>query len=965
MGVVYKAEDTELGRFVALKFLSENAIDESANVDLLDSKSSRAQILESLRREARAASALDHPNICIVHEVGQHEGTPFIAMQFFSGQTLKQEIGGTPLASDWILELGVQIADALDAAHRHGIVHRDIKSANIFVTERGEVKILDFGLAKLGVPPLAGLEITELVPKVSAQISGDTLYGVGTAVGTVAYMSPEQVLGKEVDARSDLFSLGVVLYEMATGTVPFKGETTSAVFENILHQEPTPPSNLNSVLSKELERIICKAVEKPLDLRYQSAVELREDLRHLKADSAEHAVRASQARNLWPMVAAVTVLLIAALLVGYFHFRIRPSSLLTEEDTLVLADFNNTTGETVFDGTLKQALRVQLEQSPFLNVQPDQKMRQELGYMGRPLDTKLTGEVVREICLRSGSKAYVGGTISGIGNHYVVLLQAVNCQTGEAVGNEEVEAESREKVLWALGEAAMKLRSHLGESLATIQKYSTPVEATTTSLGALQAYSLGMDGIAQGENKAIPFFKRAIEIDPDFAIAYAQMGTAYFNFDQPSRGAAAISKAYELRQRVSERERLYIESHYYDMVTNEADKAIEVYELWKKIYPRDVSPYSNLGAIYSDLGQHEKAVRENLEILRIDRSNRQTYFILANTYFNLGNAYLNLSQLDKVDEVLDEVKTRKIEYSLLPGLRYQLAFVRNNETEMERQVAAAIGKPETEGWLLALQSDTEAYHGRLTHAREYTRRAVASAQHDDDEEAGLAYAAVGALREAELGNRQLARKRIDAMLTHDPRQQVLYLGALALARVGEHQKALAIARDLNRSFPKDTLLNEYWLPSIRAAVELDHGASSRAIEYLEPTRRYELGAPRLPTNVLPYPIYLRGEACLAAGFPDKALAEFQKILDHPGLTGNYLLGALAHLGIGRAYAMEAGIPVVPIHGKSGTHSDRALERPDALTKARSAYQDFFALWKDADSDIPLLKQAKAELARLQ
>jgi serine/threonine protein kinase/Tfp pilus assembly protein PilF len=964
MGVVYKAEDTQLNRLVALKFLSPVSPDFSSENTLLPGVQYDRSTLERALSEARASSALDHPNICTVYEVNQYEGHPFIVMQFLTGRTLKQEIDGKPLSVERILDLGIQIADALDAAHTAGIIHRDVKSSNIFVTERGEAKVLDFGLAKLvSHGPIA--EVSRPMPTDDlpvARLSEPTHSRTGRFLGTIFYMSPEQILGKELDARTDLFSFGVVLYEMATGQLPFRGETAAAVSGGILDDTPASPITLNPQIPRELECIISRALNKNREQRYQTAAELRDDLKYFKMDSAEHAVLASKVRKSWPLtVAAVTVLLVAALLVGYFHFRARPSSALAEPQAVVLADFNNTTGETIFDGTLKQALRAQLEQSPFLNVLPDQKTRQALSYMGRPLDTKLTADVAREVCLRTGGKVYVGGSISGLGSHYMVLLQSVNCQTGEAVGNEEAEAESRERVLRALDEASTKLRTRLGESLASIQKYDTPAEATTASLDALQAYSLGMDATgSESDTESIPLFKRAIDLDPNFAMAYARLGNAYMNSNQPTLGAAAISKAYELREGVSEREKFYIESHYYERGTGEVEKGVEIYKVWQNTYPRDLAPYINLGAIYSNLGQHEKTLREGLEALRISGNN-------AWSYGALSNAYLNLNQFDKADEILSEAKTRKVDNGYILGNRYFLAFARSNEAEMERLVAGAIGEPGTGGWLLAMHGDTEAYHGRLANAREYTRRAVAAARHDGDEETALGYAIVGALREAELGNEQLAKKQADATIARNSGQEILFLGALALARAGEPQKALALASDLNRRFPKNTLLNEYWLPSIRAAVEIYRGAPYHAIEYLEQTRSYELAAPDLPANVLLYPIYLRGEAYLAAGLPDKAQLEFQKILDHPGLAGNYILGALAHLGLGRACAMEAGIPVVSVHSKSGSqpHVSRALDRPDAIAKARSAYQDFFSLWQDADPGIPILTRAQQEYRRLQ
>ncbi len=959
MGVVYKAEDTKLNRVVALKFLPPVSPDFRSGSGVLPAVQYNRSLLERAISEARAASRLDHPNICIVHEVDEHNGVPFIVMQFLSGQTLKQEIGGKALTTGRILELAVQMADGLDAAHKAGIVHCDVKPANIFVNERGEVKILDFGLAKLGVSAKVTLETAAApVQELPTQISSNTVSRPGTALGTVSYMSPEQVAGKSLDARSDLFSLGVVLYEMATGAVPFQGETVPEVFECILHENPKPPSDLNPDIPKELDRIIGRALEKSLAARCQTAGELRDDLKHMQAGFA---VRVR--RHLVLRLAAATLLLAVVLVAGYLHFRGRRPSILTDQDTLVLGDFNNSTGEAIFDETLEQALRVQLEQSPFLNVVPQGKTKQTLGYMGRSQDTKVTGSVATEVCLRIGGKVVIQGSISNLGKHYVVGLQAVDCQSGNALDNEQTEAQSRETILRALDAAATNLRTRLGESLASIRKYDTPVEeATTPSLNALHAYSLGLAiRPAGGDGHAIPFLEHAIQLDPNFAMAYARLGTAYFNTNQSALAATALAKAYELRERVSEREKLYIESHYYDMVTGQADKAAETYQLWHEMQPRDGIPYNNLGVLYGKLGKHELAVDQGLALLRLG-------MYVGPTYSNLANEYINLNQFSKAEEILNDAKTHKVEGFLFPALRYELAFFRDDHKEMDRQVEAAVGQPGIGDWLLAMQADSEAYRGHLAGAREFTRRAIESVRHNGDEETALAYAAIGALREAEFGHeREFVSRQISVLQTQRRGQQVQILAALALARAGEDQKALALARDLNRRFPLDTLVNEYWLPSIRAAVELHRNRPLRALATLERAKRYELAAPQVATNVLLYPIYLRGTAYLAAGSPERAAAEFQRILDHRGLAGNYLLGALAHLSLGRAYAMEGRVPAVPEETKSSSepNGNRAKEQTDALAKARSAYQDFFAIWKDADPDIPLLKQARIEYRRLQ
>jgi serine/threonine protein kinase/tetratricopeptide (TPR) repeat protein len=946
VGVVYKAEDTKLGRFVALKFLSPWGAAQTAG----DSRYS-PQSLESLQYEARACSALDHPNISTVYEVGQHDGASFIAMQLLTGRTLKEEIAGKPLPVARILDLAIQIADGLDAAHAAGIIHRDIKSSNVFVTHRGEAKILDFGIAKV-----VQQNATESLPRTGAtQQTGRncTLTMPGVPVGTAAYMSPEQIINKGIDARTDLFSLGVVLYEMATGDLPFDGPSSEAIFEEILHREPPRPSQRSPHLPPALEQIIVKAMAKDREKRYQTASELRSDLRQLKQslESKSPLAAKSSASGTWALAAVLAV--VFAAIVGFVLFRSHKPHQFAEKGTIVLAEFGNSTGESVFDETLRQAFRAQLEQSPFLNILSDQKVGQALRYMGRPPDTPLKAEIAREICLRTGSNAVVTGSVSHIGQPYIVGVEATDCQSGNVLAAEQFEAQDRDHVLPGLGGVASKLREKLGESLASIRRYDTPVEqATTNSLEALAAYSLAIKlRASQGDQAAIPFFLRAIQIDPNFAMAYARIGAAYATSNEPARATAALEKAYELRDRVSERERFYIDAHHYDIDTGEYDKAIQTYELWQQTYPDDLAPYVNSGVAYGQLGQHHKEADEQIQALRLDPN-------LASAYANLTNAYMCLNEFDKAGEVLQQVQARKLEMPLSWMLRYHLAFIRHDEAEMQRQMNLAIGQPEIENIALAFKADTEAYRGHLRNAREFTRQAIESAHRSGDLQPAVEYEIVASLREAEFGNLAEARKMLSAALAQNPGTRARILAALAAARSGNAAKADALAEELNHQLPLNTLMNGYWLPAVRAAADLDRGNPSKAVDALDAARPYELGLPQTPTNVAPYPIYMRAVSLLAANRGTDAAAEFQKIIDHIGIVGDFPLGALSHLGLARSYALAAG------HANDVTAGRKPTLNPDLLAKSRKAYEDFFALWKDADPDIPILKQARVEYHEL-
>lgn len=947
MGEVYLARDTRLDRKVALKLLPSFFTQQPDR-------------LRRFQQEARAASALNHPNILTIHEVGHLDSTHYIATEFVDGESLRDRMARTPLKIAESLDIATQIASALAAAHEAGIIHRDIKPENIMLRRDGIVKVVDFGLAKLTIKPSSESEDSTVV------YTDD-----GIVMGTAQYMSPEQARGVNVDARTDIWSLGCVLYEMLAGRSPFEAPTAGDVIVSVLEREPPPLTRFAPEIPSELDWMVKKALRKERDERYQTGKELLSDLRSLRhrlefeaevertgspdlrvtgltaqpsdpptatetigqavahpTSSAEYLVSGIKSHK----VGSSVVLIVAAIAVAaavFFYPRSAPA--LTEKDTILITDFVNTTGDTVFDGTLKQALAVQLGQSPFINIFPDQRVSQALRYMERSPDERVTKDIGREICQREGLKALLTGSIASLGSNYVITLEALNGQTGDSLALEQIQAESKEQVIGKLGEAATRLRERLGESLSSIQKFDAPIQqATTSSLEAFKAYVTGQALARKGNHvEAIPHLRRAIELDPNFAMAYTALAVMHSNEPDPSGLAAEYAKkAFELRERVTERERFRISEFYYNFVTGELDKRLEILEVSNRTYPGSPGTLNNLVLANAEIGNYEKNIELATEVLRIDPN-------LAVVYGNLGWNYMALGRYDEAKATFEQAYARNFHYHPIHFTHYLVAFAQGDVAEMQRQLDWARGKP-IEFSFVEFQSWSEMFSGRARQSRETAHRASESAQAQGLNTDAARILSNLAAWQALLGDcKQSRASTVEALAAAkgvDPEPRAV----LGPALCGDSARTRSINDELVRRWPLSTEVAANWGPISRAAIETNRGNPAESVRMLQKPNPYEMGY-----IAGFWPTYIRAEAFLRQGSAAEAMAEFQKIIDRRGVWPAAVHYPLAHVGFARAAALAG---------------DKA--------KSRKAYQDFFALWKDADGDIPILLEARKEYAKL-
>jgi tetratricopeptide (TPR) repeat protein len=913
MGEVYRARDTRLHRDIAVKVLPQAFATEAAR--------------DRFQREARAASALNHPNICSVYDVGEAAGHPFLVMELLAGRTLHGHIAGQPLDISIVQALGIQVADALAAAHAKGIVHRDIKPANVFVSERGDAKVLDFGLARHD-----GQADTQALTETMLTEPGSTM-------GTVAYMSPEQARGQPVDARSDLWSLGVVLYEMATGARPFEGPTTAIVFDAILNKTPASIRARNPKVPAELERIIGKLLEKDRALRYQTADELRGDLVRLKRDSElVSAASAAAAGNRWWIASAALAFAAASAVVW---FAVRPvHAKLTDHDTIVIADFVNKTGESAFDDILREGVIVQLQQSPFLSLIPDQKIRATLPLMGKPADAALTGDTAREVCVRVGARAVLTGSITSLGTHYVMNLRADGCANGDALDDEQADAADKDEVLKALGDMAGRFRSRVGESLATVREHNVPLEeATTSSLEALKAYTAAMAVSGTSAGDSARELRRATDLDPQFASAWSFLAIHYSNLGETALARECAVRAYQARDHASGPEKFNIEYSYHRNVTGNLEKAWASISLWRATYPRDSKAFSLSGGYAANgTGRFEPALAATEQAIRMNPG-------LPVQYGNRAGLLFHLGRFDEAEKALVDAAAHRDMAADMLALRYRLAILRQDRAGAEAAVAMSRTQRENELVMWHVQALAAAHDGRLQDAEQDSRRAIEMAREAELSERAAVIQAARGVWSSFYGNRDAARREAEAGLKAFDGREVEYAAGFALGLAGEAARADAIAAKLDRDHPEDTQVQATYVPTLRALAALARNDAPKAVDLLEANRPYEFAIPPLAFNHFfgnVYPLYIRGLAYMAMHREQDAAAEFSRLLAHPALAVGDPVDAAARLQLARALALAGD-----------------------KTKTQAAYNDILTVWKNADAELPILKQAKAEYARLR